>query len=65
VQNIARVELTQHYRNLSSTFLEAEYFLPVRTNACISNFRAEFDGKIVQGVVKEKEEAKQEYHERK
>jgi hypothetical protein len=55
VQNVARVELTQHYRNLSPSFLEAEYFLPVRTNACISNFRAEFDGKIVHGVIKEKD----------
>jgi hypothetical protein len=52
------VELKQHYRNLSSCFLEAEYFFPVRINACISDFTAEFDGKIVRGVVKEKEEAR-------
>jgi Ca-activated chloride channel family protein len=64
VQNVARIELVQHYRNLSPTFLEAEYFFPVRTHACISDFRAEFDGRVVRGIVKEKEEARQEYRER-
>jgi Ca-activated chloride channel family protein len=62
---VARVELKQQYRNLSSTFLEAEYFFPVRTNACISDFLAEFDGKVVRGIIKEKEEARKEYNERK
>jgi Ca-activated chloride channel family protein len=55
------VELTQRYHNFSKTFLEAEYFFPVLTNACFTNFSAEFDGKIVRGVVKEKVEARQEY----
>ncbi len=54
MQNVARVELTQRYRNLSPVFLEAEYYFPVRINACF----AEFDGKVVRGVVKEKEEAR-------
>jgi Ca-activated chloride channel family protein len=62
---VARVELTQHYRNLSQAFLEAEYFFPVRTNACFSDFRAEFDGKVVRGVIKEKKEAKKEYQQHK
>lgn len=64
VQNVARIQLTQQYQNLCHNFLEAEYFFPVRTQACFSEFRAEFDGKIVRGVVKEKEEAQQEYKER-
>jgi Ca-activated chloride channel family protein len=58
---VARVELTQRYRNITKVFLEAEYFFPVRTNACFTSFSAEFDGKLVRGVVKEKEEARQEY----
>ncbi len=65
MQNVARVELTQYYRNLSESFLESEYYFAVRTQACISEFRAEFDGKIVRGVVKEKEKARKEYQEHK
>ncbi len=58
MQNVARVELTQRYRNVSSVFIEAEYYFPVRINACFTEFVAEFDGKVVRGVVKEKEEAR-------
>jgi Ca-activated chloride channel family protein len=61
VQNVARIELKQHYRNVSPTFLEAEYYFPISSQACFIDFRAEFEGKVVRGVVKEKEQAKKEY----
>ena len=59
---IARVKLSQSYRNDSKKALEAIYHFPIYDGAAICGFEAEYeDGRRVKGVVKEKKVAKQEY----
>lgn len=60
---ITNVNLTQHYLNPSEKFLEMEYHFPIAPNACVYRFTAQFGSTRIEGVVKEKEEAKKEYNE--
>lgn len=46
-------------------FIEAEYFFPISLKDCFDSFSAEFDNKIIKGVIKEKEEARKEYEDNK
>ena len=59
--SIANITLSQHYHNPTHQFLEMEYNFPVNPKACIYKFTATFGKTIIEGVVKEKEEAKREY----
>ena len=61
VNSIANVTLTQVYHNPTDQFLEVEYNFPVNPQACIYRFVAEFGKTRIEGLVKEKEEAKNEY----
>ena len=63
VNSIANVNLIQSYHNPTEKFLEMEYSFPVNPSACIYKFTAEFGKTRIEGVVKEKEEAKKEYQE--
>ena len=55
---ITNVNLTQLYHNPTDKFLEMEYNFPIAPNACIYRFTAQFGNIRIEGVVKEKEEAK-------
>ena len=60
INSIANVSLDQKYYP-TDQFLEVEYNFPVNPDACIYRLVAQF-GKIrVEGVVREKEEARTEY----
>lgn len=61
MNSIANVTLTQNYYNPTSQFLEIEYSFPVNPEACIYRFVAQFAQTRMEGIVKEKEEARQEY----
>ncbi len=53
--NIAKTTITQEYTNeYEEKFIEAEYFFPVSTSSCFQEFKAEFNNKIVKGIIKEK-----------
>ncbi|CAF4052927.1 unnamed protein product, partial [Adineta steineri] len=57
------VVLYQVYYNMSSTPIEAKYVFPLDENSTVCGFEAHINNKIIKGVVKEKEQAKQEYRE--
>ncbi len=63
VNAVANITLTQLYVNPTDSFLEVGYSFPISPEACIYRFAAEFGKTRVEGVVKEKEEAKREYKE--
>ena len=53
--------MLQSYKNHSNTTVEAKYVFPLDDEAAVCGFEAFINDKHVVGVVKEKEEAKQEY----
>jgi Ca-activated chloride channel family protein len=61
VNAMVNVTLTQTYQNPTDKFLEVEYSFPISPSACVYRFVAEFGNTRIEGVVKEKEEAKREY----
>lgn len=63
VHNVARVLYTQVFYNNLEGNLEVEFFFPISPEACFDSFEAKFQDTVIKGVVKEKEEAKQEYKE--
>ncbi|CAF3569025.1 unnamed protein product [Rotaria socialis] len=63
VDATVEVVLYQVYHNTSSTPIEAKYVFPLDENSTVCGFEAHINNKIIKGVVKEKEQAKQEYRE--
>ncbi len=61
VNSIANIVLTQEYFNPTDKSLEVEYNFPINPKACVYKFVAEFGKTRIEGVVKEKEQAKKEY----
>ena len=61
INSIAEVTLVQKYRNDTAEDLEVFYYFPISTAAAFSKLEARYEGKLVKGVIKEKEEAKKEY----
>lgn len=61
VNGVAEVSLRQTYRNPTSQYLELQYSFPINPKSCIHKFTAVFDKLRMEGVVKEKEEARIEY----
>jgi Ca-activated chloride channel homolog len=61
VNSITNVTLTQSYLNPTEQFLDVEYSFPIHPEACVYRFVAEFGTTRIEGVVKEKGEAKKEY----
>jgi len=53
--------VTQIYENLKDETLEVFYTFPVSATAAVCGFMAKIGDKIIKGVVKEKNEAKEEY----
>ena len=58
---LSEVTLVQQYFNPTEKMLEISYRFPISPSICLYNFTATFDKKRIQGLVKEKEEAKKEY----
>ncbi|CAM4812432.1 unnamed protein product [Rotaria magnacalcarata] len=63
VDATVEVVLYQVYHNTSSIPIEAKYVFPLDENSTVCGFEAHINNKIIKGVVKEKEQAKQEYRE--
>lgn len=64
IDSMAKVSLTQHYKNPLSKPVTLSYIFPMDERAAITEFTAEFsDGRKLVGIMKEKEQAKQEYDE--
>jgi hypothetical protein len=63
INGAAKVSLSQTYVNTGNTFLEIQYKLPISPKSCIYKFIATFGKHMLEGVVKEKEEAKIEFKE--
>ena len=61
--SIARVTLTQVYVNRVNGPINTEYTFPINDLGVFDGFTAVFEDRVVKGVVKKKEEAKQEYEE--
>ena len=58
VNGLANLTLVQTYENPISSFLEVDYSLPVNSESSIYKFEVEFNKVKIEGVVREKEEAK-------
>ncbi|CAF4876795.1 unnamed protein product [Rotaria sp. Silwood1] len=63
VDTTVEVVLYQVYHNTSSIPIEAKYVFPLDDNSAVCGFEAHINNKVIKGVVKEKEQAKQEYRE--
>jgi len=63
IHNTARVFYTQVYYNEANTLLESDFFFPISPDACFDSFEAKFNNTTIKGVIKKKEEAKEEYKE--
>ena len=63
--NVARVELTQLYRNPTDRRLEAVYAFPLPTNAAVTDMAFRIGKRIVTSEVKRREEARRTYEQAK
>jgi len=63
VNTISRVKYTQNYFNDSDKIIETEFFFPISSDACFDAFEATFNDTTIRGVIKRKEQAKEEYKE--
>ncbi len=61
MNSLLSVTLKQKYHNPTEKFLEVEYSLPLNPESSIYRFEAEFDNVKIEGIVKEKEQAKKEF----
>jgi Ca-activated chloride channel family protein len=58
---IARVLLTQTFVNVHAEALEATYIFPLPDRAAVTHFRLEVAGRVIEGELKERGAARQEY----
>ncbi len=58
---LMRVEITQTFVNVHAEALEATYIFPLPDRAAVTRFRLETAGRIVEGELKERGAARQEY----
>ncbi len=58
INSIAEVTLIQKYKNPTDANLEVFYYFPISSSAAFSKLEARYEGKLVKGIIKEKEEAK-------
>ncbi|QFZ21621.1 VIT domain-containing protein [Saccharothrix syringae] len=57
----SRTTLTQVFRNPHAEPLEATYVFPLPARAAVTGLRVEADGRVVEGVLKERGEARADY----
>jgi Ca-activated chloride channel family protein len=60
---IARVDLAQTFFNAHAEPLEATYIFPLPDRAAVTRFRLEVAGRVIEGVLKERGQARREYTE--
>lgn len=65
IDSLAFISLKQDYINNFNNPIETEYSFAISENACFYEFKAEIDGQIMIGQIKEKQEAKAEYEQNK
>lgn len=58
---IARATVKQQFRNTSSLWAEGMYVFPLPDNAAVDHFKLIIDGRIIEGQVQEKEQARKTY----
>ncbi|GGO03176.1 hypothetical protein GCM10010116_06230 [Microbispora rosea subsp. aerata] len=58
---VAGVEVVQTFRNPFDVSLEATYVFPLPPRAAVTAFRMEADGRVVDGVLKERGQARADY----
>ncbi|MEU6797832.1 VIT domain-containing protein [Nonomuraea wenchangensis] len=58
---IAGVEVTQGFRNPYDVTLEATYVFPLPDRAAVTGFRMEADDRVIEGVLKERAQARADY----
>lgn len=58
---LAEVEVRQRFVNAGSHWLEGRYLLPLPENAAVHALRVEAGGRVIEGEVREKDEARAEY----
>ncbi|MEO3889100.1 VIT domain-containing protein [Nonomuraea sp. B5E05] len=58
---IAGVEVTQGFRNPFDVTLEATYVFPLPDRAAVTGFRMEADDRVIEGVLKERGQARADY----
>src|SRR5262245_53192722 len=58
---LAEVTVCQTFVNTLSEPLEATYIFPLPDRAAVTRFRMEVAGRVVEGILKERGEARQEY----
>jgi hypothetical protein len=58
---IAEICQVQTYHNHTNGFLEAQFRFPISPSACLHKFIATFGVRRIEGVIKEKSEAMEEY----
>jgi hypothetical protein len=63
VDCFARVQMTQLYFNPLNCALDVQYIFPVHPNSTVTSLYLEFAGQKSQGVVMEKEQAKNQFDE--
>ena len=62
VWQYAEIILTQSYHNISNKAIGATYHLPIEDGAAVCGFQAKYpDGHTVEGVLQEKNQARQSY----
>ena len=60
---VSHVALTQTFVNTLGEPLEATYIFPLPDRAAVTSFRMEVAGRVVEGILKERGEARREYDE--
>src|SRR5947207_9689669 len=60
---IAEVTLSQTFVNTHEEALEAIYVFPLPDRAAVTSFRMEVAGRLIEGILKERGAARQEYDE--
>ncbi len=58
---VAHARVRQRFFNGSKEFLEGKYRLPLPADGAVFAMRIELDGRLIEGVVREREEARIEY----
>ncbi|MBT2228892.1 VIT domain-containing protein [Nonomuraea sp. NEAU-A123] len=58
---VAGVEVTQGFRNPYDVTLEATYVFPLPDRAAVTGFRMEADDRVIEGVLKERGQARADY----
>jgi Ca-activated chloride channel family protein len=58
---MARAKVVQHFTNPSTSWVEGIYVFPLPDDAAVDEMRILTDGRVIEGQVQEKEEAKKTY----